>query len=470
MNLRSHNQASASDAKMHAAMRHVRERGSVLVIVLLIAIGLISMALYFANSMTMELRAADNRTSGLAAEQAIEGAARYVAAILSANATNGVLPDRSEYQANAVPIGNSTRPEENAHFWIIGRDPEGILSTEPYFALTDESAKLNLNADWLTTDGLATNLPRMTFEFAEALTDWRNTNASDSSLNYSQAGYMPKHAPFETVAELRLVFGATMEILTGDDRNENGVLDANERDLDSNGQLDGGVMEYFTIYSREPNSHSDGTSLTNVNDRPSLQTLLEARLGTSRATTLQQNVALTAGPGTDGNGTIVYTNLLQFYLQYQRAGMTSDEFGMIYPDITTTRDAFTTGRVNINTAPAAVLACIPGLDLSTAQQIVSYRESNSANSSSIGWVVDALGANSQALRALARGDYITTKTYQFAADVAAVGPFGRGYRRVRFIFDLSDGTPKIVFRQDLSRLGWALGRQTRQTWVAANTR
>src|SRR5262249_12279178 len=135
----------------------------------------------------------------------------------------------------------------------------------------------------------------------------------------------------------------------------------------------------------------------------------------------------------------------QFYLQYQRAGMTADEFATIYSDITATTNTYTTGRVNINTASASVLSCIPGLDSSTAQQIVSYRESNSQSSLSIAWIVDALGATSPALQALARGDYITTKTYQVGADVAAVGPFGRGYRRVRFIFDLSDGTPKIVY-------------------------
>src|SRR5882672_8470572 len=57
------------------------EDGSVLIVVLWIAIGLVSIALYFANSMTFELRAADNRASGLASEQAIEGAARYVATV-----------------------------------------------------------------------------------------------------------------------------------------------------------------------------------------------------------------------------------------------------------------------------------------------------------------------------------------------------------------------------------------------------
>jgi len=40
---------------------------------------------------------------------------------------------------------------------------------------------------------------------------------------------------------------------------------------------------------------------------------------------------------------------------------------------------------------------------------------------------------------------------------------------VKFIFDVSDGTPKILYRQDLSRLGWALGEKARQSLLANNT-
>jgi hypothetical protein len=110
------------------------------------------------------------------------------------------------------------------------------------------------------------------------------------------------------------------------------------------------------------------------------------------------------------------------------------------------------------------------MDANTAQQLVTYRQSNPNSLGSIAWLVDALGANSTALQNLAQGDYITTHSYQFTADIAAVGPYGRGYRRVRFVFDLSDGTPRIIYRQDLTRLGWALGRQTRDTWIAKVTR
>jgi hypothetical protein len=40
---------------------------------------------------------------------------------------------------------------------------------------------------------------------------------------------------------------------------------------------------------------------------------------------------------------------------------------------------------------------------------------------------------------------------------------------VKFVFDTSDGTPKIIYRQNLSRLGWALGEKVRETLVAKVT-
>ena len=43
-----------------------RKNASVLIIVLWIAIGMLSIALYFANSMNYELRASDNRVAGVA--------------------------------------------------------------------------------------------------------------------------------------------------------------------------------------------------------------------------------------------------------------------------------------------------------------------------------------------------------------------------------------------------------------------
>src|ERR1039458_7606262 len=100
------------------------EKGSVLIIVLWVAIGLVSIALYFANSMNYELRASDNRVNGLAAEQAIEGAARYLAYTLQTFATNGAVPDNTQFRCAAVPVGD-------AKFWLIGRDLSVANPTEP---------------------------------------------------------------------------------------------------------------------------------------------------------------------------------------------------------------------------------------------------------------------------------------------------------------------------------------------------
>ena len=164
---------------------------------------------------------------------------------------------------------------------------------------------------------------------------------------------------------------------------------------------------------------------------------------------------------------MVFKNLLQFYLQ---SGMTSGEFGQIANVLTASSATYSYGRININTANAVVLSCLPGMDLGTAQQLITYRQQNLNNLSSIAWMVDALGNSSAIIQTLAQGDFITTHSYQFTADIAALGPYGRGYRRTRFVFDLSAGTVQVVYRQELSRLGWALGNAVRNSYLTKETR
>ena len=442
-----------------------RASGSVLIIVLWVAIGLVSIALYFANQMTYELRASDNRVSGVMADQAIEGAARYVSLALANYATNGAVPDNTEIRCEAVPVGE-------AKFWLIGRDPAATSAnaTEPYFGIVDEGRKLNLN-------NVSTNvfqyLPNMSSDFADNLMDWRGTNGIYSP-DYTSMGYQSKYAPFETIDELRLVYGSSVDMLAGEDVNRNGVLDKNEKDLNSSGEVDPGLFEYATVYTREPNFHADGTSLTNVNTatEAQLRSMFQSA-GTSSATSMAQSLYRSIHPGQ--NRTVNCNGLLDLALRLKNAGMSSDDFSKLEPNITTSTNTYFRGRVNVNTACAEVLIAMfmgANVDESTAtsaaQTLISYREQNASRLSSIGWVIDALGNNSTVFTALARGNNVTTRSYQFLADIAAVGPYGRGYRRVKFIFDVSDGSPKILYRQDLSRLGWALGEKARETLVANN--
>jgi type II secretory pathway component PulK len=441
--------------------------GSVLIIVLWVCIGLVSIALYFANQMTYELRASDNRVSGVQADQAIEGGARYVAWVLQNLATNGAVPDSTLFKTEAVPVGD-------AKFWLIGRDPANGNSTEPYFGLVDEASKLSLNN---SSTNVLQYLPNMTEDFADAIQDWRGTNGA-VSLDYTSLGYYPKYAPFESVDELRLVYGATIDLLAGEDLNRNGVLDKNEKDLNSNGELDPGLFEYVTVYTREPNFHADGSSLTNVNNlsRQQLQSLFQ-NAGTANSTRMAQTIFGYIHPqGPTSPGTCA--GILQFALFCKNAGMSTDDFDKLVPNVTTVAatNAYIRGRLNVNTAGYDVLVALfmgAGVDEATAesaaQSLISYRQQNPTLLNSVAWVIDALGNNSPVVTALAKRDYVTTHSFQFMADIAAVGNYGRGYRRVKFIFDVSDGAPKILYRQDLSRLGWALGDKAREDLLAKNT-
>jgi len=444
-----------------------REHASVLLIVLWVAIGLVSIALYFANSMNYELQASDNRANGLVADQAIEGAARYVANVLQNYATNGAMPDNTRMQCAAVPVGD-------AKFWLIGRNLTADNPTEPAFGLVDEGGKLNLNN---VSTNVLQYLPAMTVDFANAIMDWRGTNGI-VSLDYAAQGYAAKNAPFETVDELRLVYGATRDLLVGEDLNRNGVLDQNEKDLNGNGELDPGLLEYVTVYTREPNFHADGTTLTNVNTATltQIQALFQYA-GTSSATRMAQSIYNSIHPNPRNPRIVNNCNgLLDFCLRCKNAGMSSGDFANLSATVTTSTNTYFRGRVNVNIAsPDVLTALIMGANVdeqtavSAAQTLVSYRQQNPDSLGSIAWVIDALGNNSPVVTALARGNFVTTRSYQFTADIAAVGSFGRGYRRVKFIFDVSDGTPKILYRQDLSRLGWALGEKARENLVAKDT-
>ena len=142
--------------------------------------------------------------------------------------------------------------------------------------------------------------------------------------------------------------------------------------------------------------------------------------------------------------------------------MTADEFDKVSGKLTATSGTYTTGLVNVNTASAVVLACVPGITDDTAAQIVSARQSQTQPSTNLAWIVPLIGRAAVAQA----GPYLTTRSYQVSADVAAVGRHGRGYRRTRFVIDSSSGTPQIVYRRDLSSLGWALGSNVRQNLAA----
>jgi type II secretory pathway component PulK len=406
-----------------------------------------------ANSMSFELRAADNRVAAIEAEQAVTGAARYVSYILGNLEEPGVIPDPRNYLSEGIPIGDS-------RFWLLGRSTNGQVSLDvPFLGLVDETSKMNLNTATLE---MLEALPRMTPELAAAIIDWRDENqdvteggAESETYAMRRPAYRAKDNRFETVEELRLVRGAQLDVLYGEDANLNGVLDPNENDGDStppadnrDGRLDPGILDCLTVYSREGNTRADGSSKINVgtqNVPQQLRTLLQTELGTARG-----NAVISALGQPPGRPAV--RSLVEFYI---RSRMTLEEFAKVEADLTIGTQP-REGLININTAGERVLACIPGLT-NYASALVSYRQSNPDKIQSVAWLTEVV----EQQNALQAGPYVTTRSYQFTADVCAVGRYGRGFQRANIIFDTSSGAPQMRFRQDLTRLGWPLGQTTR---------
>jgi type II secretory pathway component PulK len=463
-----------------------KRRGSILIIVLWVAFGLCSIALYFAHSMSMEFKAADNQVAGMEADQAIEGAALYVSNVLATLQLSNNMPSPANFRADNVKVGQ-------AAFWLIGRDTNDLESSaqgdHPVWGLVDEASKVNLNN---ATAAMLQNLPQMTVNLAAAMYDWQSTNSTPSaggakSETYSTFNppYLCKSAPYETVDELSLVYGMNLDYLFGEDANLNGILDHNENDGpltppndNQDGVLDPGLLEYVTVFTiGESTTTSNGITRMPVNS-PALTAFIRSNFPSLYPKLAQSTRTVTrptgnpggspgrvAPPGTGGTGTgtVTYTSVLQFYLN--NPGLSESDFQQIEPCL---MNPSTKGLINVNTATATALACIPGIGLTLAPQVLAYRQSNPPQTPSISWLKTALGGS--ATVAAQVGPYVTAYSYQYTADVAAVGHYGRGYRRVRFVFDCSTGTPLIVYRQDLTHLGWALGKKLHDQLLAQNTK
>jgi hypothetical protein len=114
------------------------------------------------------------------------------------------------------------------------------------------------------------------------------------------------------------------------------------------------------------------------------------------------------------------------------------------------------GRINVNTASREVLACLPGLNASDADSLVSKRGQSGFGGTDTSWIATTLGK--KATPTLLQ--WVTGQSYQFSADIIAASTDGRAFRRVRIVVDAQSTTdnPKIIFRHDITDNGWPLDR------------
>ncbi len=436
--------ARRSGAGRRARRAH-RRGGTVLIVTMWLLAVLTGMVLVLAQAMRIEGACSANHAARQQAAAVEDGAVQYVLASL--DGLEGKLPTETDMPCQGVRVGDGA-------FWIVRPDYEEGRQTT--YGVVDEASKVNLNT---ATVEMLSALPEMTPEAAAGVVDWRDSD-SDLTVGGAESEYyllLPtpyecKNAPLETVEELLLIKLASQELLFGEDLNRNGTLDDNENDGDEaeppdnrDGKLDAGISHLVTVYSSEPNLSASGAQRVNVNQARTseLVKLLQDSVSRERL----GNIVNRARLGRP------FKNILDFYY---RTGMKIGEFRPIADRITTQSGQTLRGLINVNTAPRQVLLCLPGLEESDVSALMSARSGAEADTSSIAWVAEALG---QAEKAVNIADLITTRAYQFSADIVSVAGNGRAFRRCRIVVDAGKSPPQVIYRQDLTPLGWPLPQE-----------
>lgn len=346
-----------------------------------------------------------------------------------------------------------------------GRDDEG---GGVIYGVSDEESRLNVNV--ASSDEL-TKIQGLGSDVATAILGWRGQGSTVAETDYymsQRPPYKPRGAAFETMRELLMVRGVTPDLLLGRDIHQNGLLDdqadgiseppkyqdtVSESDLGWAGILtvDSSVKsvnasgdDRVNIQTADESSLANVTGITreiaraivNYRNRNKFQTIADLLdvtppQGNNRSIQNTQNNSDSSSDGSDSSGPrVIDDNLLM----------------EIADDVTTTDDKTQSGAININTAGANVLVCLPGIDRDLAQKIISHRQSSGffANTAELlkvdgitrdvfKQVVPLVTARSETFRILAEGRVKSTGVRQ----------------RVQVIVRVNlDGVKTLSYRED----------------------
>jgi type II secretory pathway component PulK len=438
----------------------------VLVAVLLVTVlvTLIAAGLLFRMSAEMAASTADAR-----GEQAYEAALSGLAC--AGLVVQNAAADAAVWYDNPEVFQNQLVADDGANRWfftVYADDP--VDPSALRYGLTDEAGKINLNVAPAET---LMGLRNMTAELVSCLLDYRDAD-NDARPDGAEQDYydgLPRpyviaNGPIATLDELLMVKGFTGQVVYGEDSNLSAVLGVCEgegRTLGSrsgSGAPDRGLRSAATVYSSEPNVDSTGRPRIDLNGSQSL-----ANLGLPEATVLFIKIYRA-----EGNSFKHPSELLEMRYELKqehseapnlKAGATI-ESGVKGENLAVIMDRLTTlptgprrpvaGLVNVNTAPAEVLAILPGLDASVAQQIVDLRRDLATETkSTVAWLYTQNLVDANAFKTLA--PFVTARSYQYGVRCIGFGvPCGR-YRVLEAVLDLAGGTPRVAYLRDVTRLG-----------------
>lgn len=442
----------------HVTHRAARNPGFVLVGVLIVVMLLSMIALSLMFRMRSEETAA---ATGSSAEQGWAAAMSGVREAMRLAAE--VQPGDTSWMDAPERFKDRVLHDDGAEEWrwtIYSPNPEGGIR----FGLTDEASKLNLNS---ATTSMVSRLPGMKASLTDALLDFldaddvpRPEGAEQEYYDALPQPYRIHNGPLATVEQLLLVRGFTPAILLGEDANRNSSLDPNEDDGDerdppddADGRLQTGLLPLLTVYSQEPNTdraggprfnlNTPGAALTDTNGLPPAFIAFVTELGASQSVVLDPSELLEATlplKGPDGQERSV------------PSGIGKDSLATVLDRFTGQAEPRLVGRINVNTAPAAVLQLVPGIDNALAESILSARRNLPAERrASVAWIHVENLVEAEKFREIA--PFLTTRSLQFRFNVLGYASRSGRFRVLEAVIDAASRPVRLVYLRDLTRLG-----------------
>ncbi len=492
--------------------------GYVLIAVVMVIVVLSLVAYRFADAMASEQQVAYRTGEAAQAKAFAISGIHYAMGVLSdpaslSNVANDYPYDNYDAFAN-IPVTNEG-PRGGGRFAIISiAEAEGGMTSDAYvtrYGVTDEAGKINLNTMMrIDSSGEALRamlilLPNMSEDVADAIADWLDSDEdqrASGAESEAYASYRPSNGPINSLDQLLLVRGVTTQNLYGNDRNRNGILDADEDD--GSGALYQGWSQYLTVYGHELNVASTGAPRLYVNEAdmtqvnadlaaivgqeladytvayrmysqsastnpPSgntrvgtaadLRAAVQASLGgsprarrqvrNSMLSMVNTRVTLPRAQNAPQNEPTVVVNCPLNDAEYLKSIMPT-----LLDQITAKSNYELNPRINVNTCAPTLLSVLPGVTAEDVQASITARanlDPLSAEYRTGAWLHTQAGMRIEIFKNIET--YITgyTQTYR----IQSIGYFAQGgpVARVEAVIDTNAGNPRIVYFRDLTELG-----------------
>ncbi len=463
-----------------------RSRGTILVAILVVTVLSAMIAASLLYRVQAEVSAASSSSQG---EQA------YLTAMSGVETVLGIFNPPNEGDEKTPFIASRTAIISDPLLWYDNPDlfryrlvaddganrwyfcvysQNHIDPNEVRFGLTDETGKININT---ADESMLASLPGMTPELVDSLLDYRDedeeTRTDGAEQDYYDRlpePYIIKNGPLTTMEELLLVKGFNASIVFGEDANLNGLLEPNEDDGDqtfppddNDGELNAGLYGSATTFGYGVEVDSEGNGKVNINSG-----------GVSRAGLSSQTVQFIEAYRRDGNQFIHPSQLLNMSYttrgsqggrgrfgrggggsrQTLTSGVNESNLAEVMEKLTTVPNSRVplVGVVNVNTASSATLAALPGIDQSTARQIVETRSNLEPQTlATTAWLLSEGVLDADTYKTVA--PRLTSRGYQFRMKVIGFGvPSGR-YRILEVVIDVAQEKTRILYLRDVTRLG-----------------